>query len=106
MIRMPPEHAAEFASLRNCSRKTMPSHIWVYTVELFAIRAGVPADVVREWHPHTVRSGAEGEPVWMAVDTLVQYRDARRLALLQEEQTPGEHLRAAFRTCGAQWPEK
>ena len=90
--RIDPSFADEWRSVRSATSETMPSTIWIYSVELFAIRVGVREPVIAERHDRTIRSCANGEPVWMAVSALAAVHEAQRESVKSDR----EHLRSAL----------
>jgi hypothetical protein len=78
MIKLSEQHEKEFGAWNNATTEMTPSHIWCHAVELFAIQAGVPEPLVKEWHARIVLWGAHGESVEMAIETSLSVASARR----------------------------
>ena len=95
-IRLSAEHAATFEGVRNATKLTMPSHIWLHEVDLYAARTGVPESIRKEWRPHITSAYSYGEPVELAVMTLATVADIRRT---KHAPSPREQLRDACRAC-------
>lgn len=56
----------------NGTKTTTPRHIWIYAVELGAIKAGAKADSVKAVRSKLFAWYEAGEPIWMAIDGLKQ----------------------------------
>jgi hypothetical protein len=89
-------YAAEFASVKDATRANMPRHIWKQTVELFASRAGVSSELVTEWQQRILKWYASGQPVWLAVESLVAIRTERGRPT---RSSPREQLQSALKSC-------
>lgn len=95
-IRLSPEHQSAFSAVQGGTCETMPRHIWMHEVELFAARAGVDHSIITEWHESTLRDYQAGASVWIAVSTLVTVQDVRKTASYRVP-SPREQIRSALR---------
>jgi hypothetical protein len=78
------------------TRATMPMHIWLHSVELTAIRHGASVAGIASANGKLVSWFNAGEPVWMAVGSLLQLAAGYDRA--QREQADGfAHIRRAAR---------
>jgi hypothetical protein len=68
------------------TRETVPQHIWLHEVQTQAIAKGAPAEHVMALEPMCRRWYAAGEPIWMAVDSLVPTAKRRALEVRAESE--------------------